>query len=186
MRFDGAVDVLDHAVHAALRVHDNADLIGRKPKEMMCLDHLEPLVHKARAVHGDLGAHVPRGMRQRLRSCDLRELIARIAAEGPARACEPDAARLTRVLAQIALVDGRVLAVYRQQRLMRGKRHDQVATHDERLLVGQRQLLAAGEGVVARAQPGSAGQGVDDDIHILKLHQSGNGGCAKTHLGTTG
>ncbi len=182
MRFDRAVPVLNHAVHTALRMHHDANIAGTNPKEMMSLYDLEPFVHKTRAVHSNLGAHVPCGMRQCLLNRDLRQLLARITPKRAARARKPDAARLTRVLAQIALIDGGVLAVHRQQRLVRCKRHNQISAHDQRLFVGQGELLAAGERVIAGAQASSTRQRVDHDVCILQLRQSRYGIWAKTHL----
>jgi hypothetical protein len=79
-----AIFELNNAVHDALRMHDYIDLLGFQPKKPLGLYHLQPFVHHAGTVDGDLGAHVPVGMLQCLRLGHMHQLIALLATERPA------------------------------------------------------------------------------------------------------
>ncbi len=68
LRFHAAIAELHQAVDDALRMHHDVDLVSLQVEEPFRLDGLQPLVHQARTVDGDLGAHVPVGMLQRLGS----------------------------------------------------------------------------------------------------------------------
>jgi hypothetical protein len=125
LRDDGAVEILDHRMDHALRMHDDLDALERRAEEPVRLDHLEALVHHRGRVDRDLAAHHPVGMRARLLGRHAREALERRGAERPARGGEQDAAHaraleLARAPAGEAarqrLEDRRVLAVDRQQR----------------------------------------------------------------------
>src|SRR5207247_5473804 len=66
LRIEGAVDELDQRVDDALRMDAHGDPVERDAVEVMCLDHLEALVHQRGRVDGHLGAHRPAGMVQGL------------------------------------------------------------------------------------------------------------------------
>jgi hypothetical protein len=78
------------------------------------LDHLERLVGERRGIDGDLRAHVPRRMAQRLRRRRVSS-IQRPVAERPARRGQDHAAQRAFRRAADALQDGAVLAVHRHQ-----------------------------------------------------------------------
>ena len=98
---------------------------------MHSLDTLQTLVHKGGGVDSDLGAHSPGGMRQGIGTRHAIELVTRAAKERATRAGEPNAVGLARVLPQIALVDGGVLGVDRDQLARLCQRHKQIAADDE-------------------------------------------------------
>ena len=54
---------------------------------------------------------------------------------------------------------------------MRGERHEHIATHHERLLVGQRKLLASHERCVARLHASGSHQGIHHHIDLGKVAQ---------------
>ena len=92
----GAVDELHHAVHDRLRVHHDVDLVEGDAEQLVGLDHLEALVHERRRVDGDLGAHVPGGVAQRVGDGDLLELLAGEAPERTAAGGEDQPLHLGR------------------------------------------------------------------------------------------
>ena len=55
-----AVAQLHEAVDDRLGVHDDVDLLVRRPEQVVGLDHLKALVHQRRRVDRDLAAHRPR------------------------------------------------------------------------------------------------------------------------------
>jgi hypothetical protein len=63
-------------VHDRLRVHDDFDAVEVDTEQLVRLDHFEALVHERRRVDRDLGAHVPRRVRERVRHRDPFELVA--------------------------------------------------------------------------------------------------------------
>ena len=63
---DRTVGQLDHRVDDRLRVDDDVDLIGADAEQPVRLDDLEALVHQRRRIDGDLAAHAPGRMPQRL------------------------------------------------------------------------------------------------------------------------
>ena len=70
-----AVGELDHRVDDRLRVHDHLDLVVGDAEQLVGLDHLEALVHqRADESIGDLRAHRPRRMGQRLVDVDVGQL----------------------------------------------------------------------------------------------------------------
>ena len=66
LREDGAIDELDHRMDDALRVDDDVDPGHLDIEEPARLDHLQPLVEERGGIDGDLLAHVPCGMPERL------------------------------------------------------------------------------------------------------------------------
>ena len=63
---DGAIGKLDEAVDDALRMDDHLDLIEGQVEKPHGLHHFETLVHERRRVDGDLAAHRPGRVRERL------------------------------------------------------------------------------------------------------------------------
>ena len=131
MRHHGAVGKLDHGVNLGLTLHDDIDKVEVAVEQMHSLDTLQTLVHKGGGVDSDLGAHSPGGMRQGIGTRHAIELVTRAAKERATRTGEPNAVGLARVLPQIALVDGGVLGVDRDQLARLCQRHKQIAADDE-------------------------------------------------------
>ena len=65
-----AVDEFDQRMDDALRMHDHVDLLHRHAEKPARLDHLQALVEKRGRIDGDLAAHVPGRMLERLRGRD--------------------------------------------------------------------------------------------------------------------
>jgi hypothetical protein len=63
---------------------DDLDLIGDEVEQPTRLDDLQPLVHQRSGVDGDLGAHLPRRVSQRVLHGHRGELVLRQLAEGAA------------------------------------------------------------------------------------------------------
>ena len=116
-----AVAELDERVHDALRVHHHLERVVRQAEQVVRLDHLERLVRERRAVHGDLPAHLPGRMTQRLVDRGLAHPLRGPLAEGPARAV-----RMSRAQSGVppgeALEHGAVLGVHRHDLAAAGAR----------------------------------------------------------------
>ena len=87
------------------------------------LDTLQAFVHEGGGVNRDLGTHSPRRMRQGIGTRHAIKLVTRTAKERTARAGKPNAVSLARILAQIALEDGRMLGVDRDELTRLCQRH---------------------------------------------------------------
>jgi hypothetical protein len=103
---------------------------------------------------------------ERLRDRDVGQLGPRAPAERPARGGDDEPLERARGLAREQVVHGGVLGVDRQQggsgRL--GERHDELAPDDERLLVGQREVHALGQGDDRGPEAGGADDRVEDEV----------------------
>ena len=108
---------------------------------MMRLNHLEALVHHARAIDGDLRAHLPCGVTQRLSARRTLDIALLPCAERPARRGQYQPRYGIAALRLKTLEDRRMLAVHRHDGLMKRRRlsHDQRAAGHQRFLVGQQQ-----------------------------------------------
>src|SRR5439155_6953971 len=104
-------------------------------------DQLEPLVRKGRRVDGDLRAHPPGRMRQRICACDLGELVATAAAERAAGSRQDERVDRLRQAVLKALEERRVLAVDGQEQPSTPlpRRQRQLARRDEAFLVRERE-----------------------------------------------
>ena len=106
----GPVAELHKRMHDALPVDDDVDLRKRQAVQPHGLDDLKALVHKRRAVNGDLLAHFPVRVAQGVGLRHLPQLVRRLAEERPAGACQDQAADLAAVpAAHKTLKDGGVL-----------------------------------------------------------------------------
>ena len=132
MRDDGTIVELDHRMNLGLALDDNDDIVHTHVKQMLGFDTLKPLVHKGRRIDGDLGTHIPRGMSQRIGRGDRSKLIARATKERTTRARKPDAVRLTRILALIALENRRMFGINGKHLARLDHGHNKVAAHNER------------------------------------------------------
>ena len=137
-----------------LRMHQHLYLTGLDTKEPLGLDHLETLVHHRSRVDGDLGAHIPRGVFQRISLRHMGYLVHRLQAEGTTRGRQQNLFNAVLILADKTLEDGRVLAIDGQNlgTIANGQVADQLSCHHERLLVGQTDGLVGLDGVDRRRQ----------------------------------
>jgi hypothetical protein len=149
-------------------VDDDLEPLVREPEQEVCLDQLQPFVRERGGVDGDLRAHAPRGMRQRVGAGHVRELLPRSASERPAGRREHDRVDLLQVARFETLEDGGVLAVDREQEasapLPRFER--EVARSYEAFLVGEREGDTALEGPERGREPCEADHGVQDDVRF--------------------
>src|SRR2546429_8208640 len=77
-------------------MHDYLDPVVRQREQEMRLDQLEALVGEGRRVDGDLRAHVPRRMRQRIGGLDVLPLLTRPPPERTAPGGEHEGMNLVR------------------------------------------------------------------------------------------
>ena len=134
----------------------------------MRLDQLEALVHERGRVDGDLRAHAPGRVRERLDGAHVGEVGAAPAAERPARGGEHERVHGVRRPPVEELKRGRVLGVDREQAPSPAPPggHREVAAGDEALLVREREVDAALEGPEGRRQAGEADDRVEDDVRL--------------------
>ena len=83
LREHAAVDELDHGVHDALRMDDDVDARHFHVEEPAGFDHFEAFVEEGGGIDGDLAAHVPGGMLERLLDGGGGDLLARPVRNGP-------------------------------------------------------------------------------------------------------
>ena len=162
------VHELDERVYDRLRVHDHLDRLVGQAEQEVGLDHLERLVDEGRRIHGDLSAHLPGRVAQRLFHGRLRHALGRPGPEWPARRREDQPSHFGRAPARDALQDGAVLGVDRDDltsAVARGAHH-QLAGHDERLLVRERDPLPRRERRQRRRQPRRPDDPVHHDVHV--------------------
>ena len=183
---------LHHRMDGTLGLHYHLDLIVGHREQVVRLDDFEPLIHQRRGIDGDLRPHVPGGMGQCLSWRDRLQVGDRLASERAARSRHPQLRDLARILSEQTLVDGPVLRIDGHERPGRPcrrsyaggptirihrccQRHNEVATHHKRLLVGQSEHLARLQRRIARLQASCPYQGVHDDIHLGQLGESHDG-----------
>ena len=132
-----------------------------------------PLFMSVAESIGDLAAHRPRRVRERLLDRDVLQLGARAAAERAAGGGQDELVDRPRPLAGEQLVQRRVLGVdgddLRAGRL--GERHDELAADDERLLVGQREVDALAQRRDGRAEAGRADERVEHEVGAGLEHE---------------
>jgi hypothetical protein len=158
-----------------LGVHDDRDPVEVHPEELVRLDHLEALVHERRRVDGDLGAHVPGGVLERLGDRDPLELGAGLPPEGPTARGEDDPLDLVGGAAAQRLVDGGVLGVDGDDLATAAGpgAGDDGPAGDEALLVGQREPLAVRERGQGGRQAGEPDDGVQHDVGLGQRRELG-------------
>jgi hypothetical protein len=171
-------------------VHDDVDPVGLNTEEGRRLEHLETFVHQGRRVDGDLRAHRPRRMTQRVVLRGTAQLLVGPSAKRATRRSQEQAAnvgiaRLTR-RAREALVDRAVLGVDGQQRRARRRADlgDQRGGGDERLLVRERQALAGLQGGEGHRESGEAEHRVDHDVGALGQRRQSRVANDDLHVGS--
>ena len=146
---------------------NHVDVVVARPEQFMGLDHLEPLVHEGRGVDGDLGAHGPRRMGQRLFHGHGGQLFGRPAPERTPGRCEDDARHpFVHVVGPQALMDGAVLAIDWQQFGAGGGPHslDNRTGGDQGLLVGQAEAAAGSQRGQGHREPREPDHAVDGHV----------------------
>ena len=150
-------------------LHEHADVIDRHVKQVVGLNNLETFVHERGRVDRDFGPHRPAGVGERLGGGDIRKLIASAPIERTAGTGEPDSGQALAPLAEKALKDGGVFGVDRDEATWPGKRHEDVATGNQRFLVGAGNNLACNQGPMAGPDPSLTNHGDKDAIHIVEV-----------------
>ena len=168
----GPVPELHQRVDDALPVHHRVHLLQGKAVQPHGLDDLQPLVHQRGRVDGDLGAHAPVGVLQRMgRRHGLQFLIAP-AEERAAGAGQDQAAYLPSVGAALqTLKNSGMLAVHRHDIravFLRGGHHQLSGAH-QRLLVGQGDAPPKADGRQRRLQSYAAYHGGHHRVSLLRL-----------------
>ncbi len=95
-------------------MNQNVELIEPDGKQMICLNQLKALVHHRRGIDAYLCAHVPIGMRDGLRRCDLTHLVKRERPERAAACRQRDFADMFQLASGKALKNGIMLAIHGQ------------------------------------------------------------------------
>ena len=159
---------LHRRVQNALRVHQHLDLICRHIEQPPRLDDLQTFVHHGRRIDRDLRAHVPVRMAQRLRQRHMRKLLPRKSAKRTAARCQEYFFNRTVPIALQALKNCAVLAVHRQQlhAAFGCRLHDQLPARQQRLLVGECNILACQNRVIGRFQPAHSHQRVHHHVTV--------------------
>ena len=155
----------------ALPLDNNLDLILGQSEQPDCLNQFQALVHQRSRVDGDLGAHIPVGMTQRVLLGLAPQLPGGHTKERPAGSGEQDLLQpFGGMLILKTLEDGGVLAVHRQQMnaMLFDGVGDQVTAGDKAFLVGQGQVVAALNGSKGGRQARNAHHRVEH--HIGAFH----------------
>ena len=66
-----AINKFNHGMYDTLRVNHHLNSVHTHPKQPSSLNHLEPFVEHRRRIDGDLPAHLPGGMLERLLRSNL-------------------------------------------------------------------------------------------------------------------
>src|SRR5437879_5654019 len=138
----GAIDELDQGVDDALGMDADRDRVQGQAEKVVRLDDLEALVHQGRRVDGDLWAHRPTGMVQRLLHGHVVEVELRTRPEGASARGDDETAHVRALLAPQALPDRAVLGVDGADAFFAGQFHDERTGHDQHLFGPERNLLA--------------------------------------------
>ena len=171
MRHDRAVLEFDHGMNLGLTLDEHLDAIDIHAEQMHSLDALKTLVHEGGGIDGDLRTHVPRWMGQGILTSNIGKFIESAPIERAARTREPDAMRLARILTEQALENGAMFRINGKHLTRLDHGHQQIATHDQGLLVGKRQSLAALENGMTGRKARGAHDCDEDHVYILELDE---------------
>ena len=135
---------------------------------MVCLDHLEALVHQRRRVDRDAAAHLPGRVGERVGDAHLvRDPCGR--GTGPPEAVTTSRSTVPGVSRADQLVERRMLGVDRDQELGAGRLgegHHQLAAEHEALLVGERDVDPGGQRDHGGGEAGGADDAVEDEVRF--------------------
>ena len=173
MRQEGAVAETHEPVDDGGRVDDDLDEGVWDVEQPVRLDQLQALVGERGGVDGDLRAHVPGRMRQRVRRRHLGKVASHTAAERASGGRQDEAGDGCRVAALEALMECRMLAVDGEQQpsapASGGDR--ELACGDKALLVRERERHAVLERPERRANAREADDRVEDDVRRRPLEE---------------
>ena len=165
-------------------MYDDIYLVRREMKQPFCFDYLKPFIHECGRVNGNLRAHIPVGMLQRLRSGHRAQCFACASAERSATRSENDFFNRIVPLSCKALEDRAVLAVYRIN--IHGmcfcEFRDQCTGHHQCFFIGQCDVLACADRTHGRLQSGRTHKGCEDNVDLRALYNLGQGFCACIYL----
>ena len=165
---------------------DRVDLTQRQAVEPHGLDDLKALVHQRRGVDGDLCAHCPVRVLERVGLRLSRKLLRAHAIERPARAGQNEALDLAAVAAALeALEDRAVLAVDGDDlRAVFFRRvHHKLARADERFLVRKRDAFFLLDGGKRRLETNHAHHGGHDRVGVVRRGRGQKALHTGEHLG---
>ena len=165
---------------------DRVDLTQRQTVEPHGLDDLKALVHQRRGVDGDLRAHCPVRVLERVGLRLSRKLLQAQAVERPARAGQNEALDLTAVAAALqALEDRAVLAVDGDDLCTAALRrvHDELTRADEGFLIRKRDALFLLDRCECRLESDHAHHSGDDRVGVVRRGRSQKALHAGEHLG---
>ena len=171
LRFNRAVNKLNHRVNAALTMYQHLKLIHWSVKEVMSLNELKALIHERGAIDGNLGTHLPGWMRQGVVGRNVFKLLARISEERTTRTGEPDPLDVGGVLANKALEDGTVLGVNRNELARLNQRHQKVSANNNGLFVGVCQHLASLHSGQTSVNAGLSHHCVDHAVDLIQFRK---------------
>ena len=185
-RQNRAVDILDQGMNHALRMNDDLDPARRHIEQPMCLDHFQPLIHHCRGINRDFPPHAPVRMRTGLIGSHYIEVTKRRAAKRATGRCQQDTrntalARPASIVGRKRLENGIVFTVDRQQHgaVLANRSHEDGASHDQRLLVGQEDPLSGNRRRQRRRQASRANDRGHDRVNLGQLGHAHEGVRAK-------
>ena len=155
-----AVPESHEGMHNGLRMDEDAHLFFTEPVQLTGLNELQGFVNERARVHGDLGAHIPVGMPERLGRRNGSELCLLPAPESAAGRCQNE---MIRVIAPAAetVENSEVLGIHGQDGGTRGGADipQKIACEHKGLLVGKTDDLAGERRGQRSGEPGSTGLG---------------------------
>ena len=153
-------------MYDTLRMDDNLDFRGLYVEQPARLNNLKALIHKRSRVDGNLCAHAPLRMLQRTLCRYTLELINRQVTQGATAASDDEVAHTLASLTLQALHDCRVLRVdgHDAYATRFSMRHNNIATHNQGLLIGQGYALTRLDSGIGGVQTRVANQGVDNGV----------------------
>ena len=167
---DGTILELHGRMDNALRMYQHLNLTGIDTEEPLGLDDLKAFVHHGGRVDGNLRTHIPSRMAQCISLGDRLQLFHRAVAERTSRGGQENLLHGVVILAHQALEDSRVLAIDRQDRRVElvCQLTYQLASHHQRLLVGQGNRLVGLDSMDGGRKSGKA-------YHGGQYHVDGHG-----------
>ena len=177
-----SVAELHHGMYQTLRLYHDADFFHRHTEQKTCLDHLQTFVYQCRGVDRDFRSHAPVRVLQCILRAHIFQFFPLFAAERPAGSSDPKLVDFSVLPALQALEQRAVLAVNRENLHMvfRCQRHNQMPGRDQRLLIGQRNVLSCLYGCHSRTDSDHPDNRGDQNIrfrHLRQFDQSVHAGC---------
>ena len=157
-----------HGMNDTLRVHVHSDFGRRHIEEPASLDDFQTLVHHGGGIDGNLPAHGPLWMIQRLIQSHIFQLFRRVLPERSPGCGQKNPPNFPSLVSFQTLENGAVLAVYRQElhALSRHGIHHQRASGHQGFLIGQRNILPQPDSVIGRRQTADSHQGIHNHVSL--------------------